>query len=58
MARRYIGRRKAVEEAKAREAAAQQLADSIAPPADKFKTPVKEEIAKKPAKKKAPKKDQ
>ena len=38
---------------------AQQLADSIAPPAEEFQTPAKKATAKKkPAKKKAPKKDQ
>ena len=58
-----IGRRN---RAKAQQAAAaaQQLADSIAPPAEEFQTPAKKTAKKKTAKKKtakkkkAPKKDQ
>ena len=55
-----IGRRNAV----LAQQAAQQLADSIAPPAEEFKTPAKKAAAKKKtakkktAKKKALKKDQ
>jgi len=51
-----IGRRNAV---LAQQAAAQQLADSIAPPAEEFQTPAKKATAKKKTtKKKTPKKDQ
>ena len=50
-----IGKRNAV----LAQQAAQQLADSIAPPAEEFKTPAKKATAKKKTKKKkAPKKDQ
>jgi topoisomerase IA-like protein len=51
-----IGRRNRV---LAQEGAAQQLADSIAPPAEEFQTPAKKAAEKKTTKKKkAPKKDQ
>ena len=50
MARRPMGRRNVI----LAQQAAQQLADSIAPPAEEFKTPAKKATAKK----QAPKKDQ
>tara|TARA_R110000824_G_scaffold247112_1_gene436247 strand:+ start:443 stop:613 length:171 start_codon:yes stop_codon:yes gene_type:complete len=54
-----IGRRNRALAQQAAEAAAQQLADSIAPPAVEFQTPAKKATAKKKtSKKKTTKKDQ
>ena len=54
-----IGRRNRAKAQQAAVVPAQQLADSIAPPAEAFQTPAKKATAKKKTtKKKAPKKDQ
>ena len=54
-----IGRRNRAKAQQQVEVPAQQLADSIAPPAEEFQTPAKKATAKKKTtKKKTPKKDQ